>query len=687
MTHPHLPSRRTLLGALAAAPAVLALERLLGGTSAFGAAAPSTAAAVTDVQDLGVAMTSINVRSLDYGTLPDGTPVAYALSSGEPVTFNVIDLNTGARLFAQEFPPHLFHGAVHTATDGTVYFNTREPSTLHRFHPAQQRVETIGARLAGEGWILDAKTDAHGVLYMSTYPGAKVAAYDPRTGEVRQYGSVAPDAAYAQTLELVDDEVWIGTGPKPHLLRMRPDTGQVSKLAIPAEYLAGTTYVLDLERRGDMLFVRFSPRGRFDMAVYDLRNAKWLEMLPSTMPAAPTDASDENQAYYLTYTDLIGYDLSRRRTFATGFASTSLPAVLAETVGTYGIHLTPLKSRVGPNVVGMASDGRLWRYNLPKRVGDVVHADVLGNKVKIRGVGVGPDGNVYLGAKDSVGIMARIDGATGEITPLAGPKQADAITGHGSQIAVSSYDRAFVHIGDLTAEWDWGINPRELLRLGRGAPYHQDRIHSMVSTGARLAVASIPEPGQLGGALTIVDTGTGQFDVHRNVVAGQSVVSVVHHDGIVYGGTSINGGLSTTPTATVGTVFAWDVAAGVKRWETVPVPGAPVIGGLCLTPDGHLWGMSEHGTAFELDPVAGATLRTVQVVPAAGIAHHIWGGYVSLVHSPATDGFYGTTGQRLFYLDRATLAVTILQDGIEQAVRATGGIYCTDTTNVFRIDA
>lgn len=682
MTHELTPSRRRFVGGLVAVPVVIALERLLSDGSAVAASAVDS-----PLHDLGAAMTSINVRSLDYGTLPDGTPVAYALSSGEPVTFNVIDLNTGERLFAQEFPTHLFHGFVHTSTDGTVYFNTREPSTLHRFYPDEFRVETLGARVMNENWILDGKTDADGVLYMSSYPAARVASFDPRTGAVRQYGSVAADAAYAQTLELVGDEVWIGTGPRPHLLRMRPDTGALSELAIPAEYLAGSTYVLDLERRGSMLFVRFSPRGRFDMVVYDLRQSRWLQLLPSTMPAAPTDADDDNRTYYLTYSDLIGYDLARRQTFRTGFANSGLPTVLAETVGTYGIHATHLHGMAGPSVVGMASDGRLWRYNLAKQHGDVVFANVLGNKVKIRGVGVGPDGNVYLGAKDSVGVMARIDSSTNTITQLPGPKQADAIIGHGNKIVVSSYDRAIVHIGELSSPWSWGTNPRELLRLGRGAPYYQDRIHSMVSTGDRVVLASIPEPGQLGGALTIVDTETGEFAVHRNVVEGQSVVSVVYRDGVVYGGTSINGGLSTTPIAAEGTVFAWDVVNGIRRWVSAPVPGAPIIGGLCWAPDGKLWGMSEHGTAFELDPESGMTTRRVQVVPSVGIAHHIWGGYVSLVYSDVSDGFYGTVGQRLFHLSRTTLDVTIVANGPEQVVRGAGGIYCTDTTNVYRIDA
>lgn len=687
---PHLP-RRAVLTSLLIAPAGGVLARLPGDWLASPALAADSllAAASADVRDLGVAMTSINVRSLDFGTSVDGTPVAYALSSGDPLSFNVIDLNTGERLFAERFPPYLFHGSVHTAMDGSVYFCSRSPSTLWRYYPLQNRVEKIADSIIGETWILDMRTDHSGLLYMATYPGANVASYDPQTGTVRQYGSVAGDAAYAQTLELVDGEVWVGTGPRPHLLQLRPDTGVISEIPIPSHYLEGTSYVLDLEKRRDLLFVRFSPRGRFDMTVYDLRNDRWLDLLPSTMPAAPTSASDDMKAYYLTYKDLIGYDLPTRRTFATGFAATELPQILAETPGTYGIHLTHLAgdAHPGENVVGMASDGRLWRYNLAKKRGDVLRPDILGANVRIRGVGHGPDGHVYLGAYDSAGVMARIDKTNDEVTQLSGPKQADSIAPHGSLIAIGSYDRATVHIGDPSAEWNWGTNPRELLKLGRGAPYHQDRIHSMVSTGDLLAVATIPEPGQLGGSLTLVNTTTGAVQFNRHVVTDQSIVSIAYRDGLIYGGTSINGGLSTAPTASEAALFVWDVAAGTKLWEGTPVPGSPTIGGLAWGPEGNLWGMSEDGAALEFDPRSRTVVRTVQAVPKAGIDKHIWGGHVSLVYDATTDGFYGTAGKRLFHLSHTTSEVTILKQGIVQAVRSgAGGIYCVDTTNAYRID-
>jgi hypothetical protein len=73
----------------------------------------------------------------------------------------------------------------------------------------------------------------------------------------------------------------------------------------------------------------------------------------------------------------------------------------------------------------------------------------------------------------------------------------------------------------------------------------------------------------------------------------------------VYGGTSIAGGLTTTPpTREAGTVFAWDVAGKKKLWETVPVPGAATVSSVTIGPDGLLWGVAGK-TVFAVAPDSG----------------------------------------------------------------------------------
>ena len=90
----------------------------------------------------------------------------------------------------------------------------------------------------------------------------------------------------------------------------------------------------------------------------------------------------------------------------------------------------------------------------------------------------------------------------------------------------------------------------------------------------------------------------------------ECVFGLTARQGIVYGGTSIVGGLSTTPpTRDAATVFAWDVAKSKKLWETVPVPGAATVSSVTFGPDGLLWGVAGK-TVFAVDPHSGKVLTS-----------------------------------------------------------------------------
>jgi hypothetical protein len=98
--------------------------------------------------------------------------------------------------------------------------------------------------------------------------------------------------------------------------------------------------------------------------------------------------------------------------------------------------------------------------------------------------------------------------------------------------------------------------------------------------------------------------------MYRNVVQDESFFGLTARGGTVYGGTSIAGGLATTPpTRDAGTVFAWDVTKSKKLWETVPVPGAATVSSVTFGPDGLLWGVAGK-TAFAVDPHSGKVLTS-----------------------------------------------------------------------------
>lgn len=530
----HRPTRRHLLGggiaALAALPAASAF-------SAPALAVPVQPAAAS-LTDLGPALSSVNVRAVASGQLPDGRSVAYALSNGDPATLSVLDVLTGKRIFGTEIPGAELGGFVTPGPDGLIYFTCRSPMKggLFSLDPVSFDVTLIAEDIAGQSVLYDGSFGPDGRLYVGTYPHAHVLAYDPATGEIEDYGTQTEDAAYVFGLGVVDGEVWVGTGPVPHLFRIDIASGERTELQPPTHVMEGTDWFTGIEQRGDLVFVRLSPRGTYDMAVYDQLTETWLEeIVEGTFDAAPTAVVRLNRVYYLQGDVLMGYDLRMRRTLSVGFEDSALREELSEVVGTYGIASSEELPGLPPyTVVGLNTDGVLWTYSTRRKQGSSVIADVLASPAGAHSIGTGPDGAVYMGAYLSSGVIGRIGPDTEEITRLRGPKQADTIVAHGQQLVISSYPGAVAHIGDPSAAWHWSAFD-QILMLGRGAPNYQDRIFGVASVGERIALGSVPDYGQLGGALTILDPSTGDLEFHRDVVPQQSIVTLAHSDGLVYG--------------------------------------------------------------------------------------------------------------------------------------------------------
>src|SRR5690606_17028987 len=82
--------------------------------------------------------------------------------------------------------------------------------------------------------------------------------------------------------------------------------------------------------------------------------------------------------------------------------------------------------------------------------------------------------------------------------------------------------------------------PRRLFELEES--HDQNRPMALVADDERLYVGTTPGYGLYGGAVTIYDFATEEFVVHRNVVPDQSVAALLLVDGVLLGGSSIDGG-------------------------------------------------------------------------------------------------------------------------------------------------
>ena len=119
--------------------------------------------------------------------------------------------------------------------------------------------------------------------------------------------------------------------------------------------------------------------------------------------------------------------------------------------------------------------------------------------------------------------------------------------------------------------------PPEPARLGQAA-------------GNSVYVGTTPAYGEYSGALTVYDVPTGAFTVYRNLVADQTISSLLPVGAGLWAGSSIEGGQGTEPIATEAHLVKVDPSTGAVLTDVVPVPGAASINELIIGPDGNLWG-------------------------------------------------------------------------------------------------
>lgn len=643
--------------------------------------APPSVAAEYELSELGPAILAANVRSAEFGTDADGGDVVFATSNGEPATFSVLDRQSGEQLYAQELEGFELGGFIVQDPQGQVYFTARVGNNAGLFHfdPAERQVTELDVDLQNQRVLYDGSLDADGVLYFGTYPNAMVMGYDTTSGELRDYGSITDDAAYVFSLSVVEDEIWAGTGPVPHLFRIDPSTGERTEMHPPEHVMDNTDWFIGIEPREGYVFVRLSPRGSYDMAVYDREQDRWLDEVIEGTFDTPVSDIIEDKAYFLVDDVLTGFDLETETTFSTGFEDSWLWEEMAEAVGTYDFTITDEGD--GPVAIGINTDGQIWRYHLDTEQGELLEADVLGSPAGAHSMGVGPDGAVYMGAYLSSGSMSRIDPQSHEIEYLRGPKQGDSIMTHEDLLVVSSYPGAGVHTGSVQGGFDWA-QTEHVLQLERGAPYYQDRIFALTSVEDRVAVGSVPDYGQVGGALTLLDPDTGEYDFHRDVVEGQSVVALAYADGIIYGGTSIHGGMDSSPVGSAGEFFRWDVEAAELLSSEVISEDAQIIPRVAIGPDERIWGLTSTGTVFVVDPQSGEVVERIET---GLVTTNNWGRSTALY---SHDGYlYGNAGDALFRIDPETLeAEIVVESGVRySAVDGEGQIYIADDIDVFAV--
>ncbi|MGA7304649.1 MAG: hypothetical protein WBW88_07225 [Rhodothermales bacterium] len=279
-------------------------------------------------------------------------------------------------------------------------------------------------------------------------------------------------------------------------------------------------------------------------------------------------------------------------------------------IGLTGEHFLITRTRLGLySIIDLQnSEIRLQRQS-----------DFLGDGMLIHTLSEGPDGSVLGGTYINQGFFQYFPEPQRMWSPgrsVEFPGQIDDIVYLNGKAYLGHYTKARFSVLNLNTAWNPGNEVDSNPKILGSIHQDQDRVpHGIVGPDGNIYFGTIAEYGRLGGALVMLDPATDSLAVHRNIVKDQSVYALVSdNDRLLYGTTSVRGGLGARPAATEAKLFAWDVQEGRKTLERTIIPNAYEIWGLDWLGPGKLIGAADS-VMFIYDVATDSVLATRTVAP------------------------------------------------------------------------
>lgn len=680
---------------------------VLTGTSAAAVADGSNADRVgaksCALTDLGTPLASITVHEGGYGPGPDGRLRGYALVSGENAALNVVDAVTGDRIDAVPLPGASGGWAITVDDQGTVYLGSYSNGSLYSYDPATGSVTDHGRPIESDSYVFGLSHGPDGTIYGGTYPGAHAFAFDPDTGQYTDFGSFDVNGSlYARATAFDPDTntLFVGLGTTgARLFAIDVTTGTNREIPLPPEP-TGTGFT-DLRYHDGKLFGYLASQ----LIVLDARTGALLpltdgttgQQVESTRLISRGVSDPMNGVVY--YSDFPPGGTTHRLMALDLATLTFAPAARNDTAGPLSGAALGFGFTDGPNGPVLHAftgnyQGQAIQYDITTGVLTKLGYALLPTEPNLGHVVTDAAGSNGGTGGNQVYVNAFLNGNTAQYDPSSGAAKNLPRFG---QVEGWIWHRGLMYSGiypyGAVQTWDPAnptAAPNRLFSLEES--HHQNRPMALVADDERLYVGTTPGYGRYGGALTIYDFATKTFEVHRHIVPDQTVSALLKVDGVVVGGSSIDGGTGTGgPIATEAKLFTADPVTGERLAEYNPVPGAHSINALTRTADGAVWGLAD-GTVFRFDVAAGKVVQRIRIYE-QGLASGATDG--ELIAHPNGD-LYVSSRNQLFVADPVSGRSARLYDGARRLALHPDGTFYTltrtpgggteDTNRVARFD-
>jgi streptogramin lyase len=624
------------------------------------------------VTDLGVMFPqSVTLMTSAFG-VEQGADVMYTVVAGTPSIFVTVDVKTGQVKRHMELPDSGGSWTQTVDAIGNVYIGTYGNGILFKFDPSTETLTNLGTAVPGETFLYGLVPGNNGKIYGGTYPNGKLFEYDSLTNQFTDFGTMVPGEVYVRSVAFDPEtnKVYAGIGSHAHLIEYDLSTG-TKKNILPSEHM-NVPYIYDLNWVNGKLFARKDKSN--SMLVIDLKTYEVLNELPMNSRGISAKSPVANKIYYTFNYVLHEYDLDTNTARSLGLTAAGNSAV------SYAFVDLQDPNNPGYTLYGLSGNrGGVYRYNLETGKMSSIRLVLPGSAKDINSVVNGPDGKIHMGGFLTGGGITSYNPVNGAVVKNPGLSQVEGFGVLGDKIYAGVYPGARLY------EYD-PVTLKATLVSDLGV-HGQDRPYAVLGLKKdnKVAIGTLAGYGMLEGALSIYDRTTKETQVYKNIVRNQSVISLAQTDGMLYGGTTVYGGLGSQdpPPEKEAKLFIFDPLSGQKVFETVPVPGATSITSIIVGPDDKLWGFA-NGTLFVFDP----TSRNVQYAD----AKFPYGGgreWRNVSLTIGTDGnVYGLhNGSRKFFkLDAVSKEMTVLNNDARTGLAQDdfGSFYFSRGTNLIK---
>lgn len=529
------------------------------------------------------------------------------MSNGWPAVFQEFDLLSGELLFSKPIPDMDCSWGMCSTQGDDVYFSGTSNGVLYRY--SSEGLQEVGINPSNHWvWQLYVRNEQ---VFGGTYPDSKVFEYDGRTGAFRDYGTVKAGEEYVRGITADERWIYAGIGSTKHVVRIDRATGERTELQL--EGISGQQGFVDrLWTVDGYLFVSsdFS-----QVRVFRCDSLACVGTFPCDNMLSDPNVHYPGRLFFKYGSKLCQWDIVREQWSETGIDT--LPVGRAKALEWVNLD-DDNNGAYEPALALVTVNAELAVIRLAKSHVTTRTLAVQPQPIQIQSLETGQDGKLYVGGyQRGLGVF---DPETDSLEHTFGTfPQIEGMTFLNGKAYFGTYTHAHMFRFDPGQPVDFGLttghNPGWIGEIG----HSQDRPFAMTSGGGRVYVGTVPDYGLRGGALAIYDPEPGSWEVYPNIVEEQSVLGLAYQDGLLYGGTSVWGGLGASPAKGPARLFVWDVRARTKLEEFVPdIPQLDkpplMIGELKAGPDGLIWGAVD-GTIFAMEAKTGRVVKSKMIAP------------------------------------------------------------------------